>query len=522
VLVHDLVRHPARRAPDTPALIDGRTRCTFAELDARTAGLAVGLLGLAEPGDRVAMVADNCAAWVECYYAVPRAGMVLTFLNQRLAPPELAAIVEAAGARVLIAQARYLDALRPLLATGRMGTVRVTVGVEPDPAADVAYERLVASGDPTRHLPAVGTDDVAWLIYTSGTTGTPKGAMLTHANVVAGVLSGAFGRPVAAGDVYLMPFPLCHVAGHNVLIQHLMARPVVVAPRFEPASFVASVTAHGVTTVSLAPTMISMLLDHLDAHPGDRGRLAGLRAIGYGASAIPVGTLRRGMDVLHAAFSQGYGMTELAGNAVFLGPEAHRRAVAGEEHLLAACGVPGPLVEVRVVDDGCDDVAGGSVGEIVVRGDQVTPGYWEDPAATAAAFTDGWFRTGDLGRWDAEGNLYVVDRAKDLIVTGGENVASREVEDAISTLPAVGEVAVVGVPDARWGEAVCAVVSVRPGATLGADEVVAAVRDRLAGFKKPRHVVFVDHLPKNATGKVVKADLRRLAAEHLGGRGPRE
>jgi acyl-CoA synthetase (AMP-forming)/AMP-acid ligase II len=237
--------------------------------------------------------------------------------------------------------------------------------------------------------------------------------------------------------------------------------------------------------------MLVSLLDHLDASGTD---LPTLRLVGYGATPIPPAVLRRAVERLGVTFSGSFGMTELSGAAAFEG-------------------VPHPLVSFRVVDEAMADVAPGEVGEIVVRGDQVTAGYWRDPVATAEAFAGGWFHTGDLGRWD-DGLLRIVDRSKDVIITGGENVMSREVEDVLHEHPAVAAVAVVGVPDEYWGEAVCAIVEAR--GEVSAEELIAHVGGRLAGFKKPKHVVFVEALPVNAAGKVRKAELRRLAAEHLG------
>jgi acyl-CoA synthetase (AMP-forming)/AMP-acid ligase II len=273
------------------------------------------------------------------------------------------------------------------------------------------------------------------------------------------------------------------------MVFHLRGRPAVVLGRFRADEFAATVVTHDVTAASLAPTMLVALLDHLDATGTD---LPTLRLIGYGAAPIPPAVLHRAVDRLGVTFSGSYGMTELSGGAVFEG-------------------VPNPLVSIRIVDDAMADVGPGEVGEIVVRGDQVTAGYWRDPVATAEAFAGGWFHTGDLGRWD-DGRLAVVDRSKDVIITGGENVMSLEVEGVLHDHPAVTSVAVVGIPDAYWGEAICAIV-VADGVT--ADELVAHVGQRLAGFKKPKHVVFVEALPVNASGKVLKAELRRLAAEHL-------
>jgi acyl-CoA synthetase (AMP-forming)/AMP-acid ligase II len=263
--------------------------------------------------------------------------------------------------------------------------------------------------------------------------------------------------------------------------------------------------------------MLSTLLDHVER----RGPAAvrSLRSIAYGAAPMPLAVLRRAATMLTVDFAQGYGMTELSGNAVFLGPDEHRRGLAGDTWLLGAAGRPGPGVSVRVVDDDLGDVPVGEPGEIVVRGDQVMAGYWSDPAMTADALHDGWFRTGDVGRFDGEGWLYVVDRKKDVIVSGGENISSRQVEEVLHQDPAVKEIAVVGVPDPRWG--VCAVVVPWPGQTIDGDALVRRAREVLAGFKVPRHVVIVEELPKNAAGKVVKADLRAWLASDPGARGPR-
>jgi acyl-CoA synthetase (AMP-forming)/AMP-acid ligase II len=288
---------------------------------------------------------------------------------------------------------------------------------------------------------------------------------------------------------------------------------VVLLPRFDPGAFVAAVAEHRVTTASLAATMLSSLLDHVEA-TGTAGGLSSLRTIGYGAAPMPVALLRRADAVLGCGFAQGYGMTELSGNAVFLGPDEHRDGLRrGDHELLRSAGRPVPGVAVRVVDAELRDVPPGATGEIVVRAPQVAAGYWDDDAATAATFVDGELRTGDLGRWDGDGRLHVVDRLKDVIVTGGENVSSVAVEDVLHASPAVREAAVIGVPDPHWGENVCAVVVPRDGAETGGQELSDLVAAELGGFTRPRHVVFVEVLPRNAAGKVVKDELRRLVAD---------
>jgi acyl-CoA synthetase (AMP-forming)/AMP-acid ligase II len=460
VLLHELVDAVAADTPDAPALIVSATgeAVTYGELSARVRrAAAVAAAATPHAGDRIAFIGENSAEWVDAYYGVPMAGRILTFLNHRLAQPEIDAIVR------------------------RSGAVFVDDWGADAPACE----------------PARDPSAVAWLIYTSGTTGSPKGAMLTHASLLAASDATAASRPFADDDVYLFPFPLCHVAGYNVVNHHRRGRPVVLLPRFEPGAFVDATNRYRATTSSLAATMLRTLLDHLDA-TGET--IPSLRTIAYGAAPMPAALLRRATDALGCDFAQGYGMTELSGNAVFLDADDHRRALAGDERLLVAAGRAAPGVELRIADDG----------EILVRAPQVTAGYWDDPEATAAALEPGgWFHTGDVGRLDDDGLLTIVDRKKDVIVTGGENVSSREVEEALHALPSVADVAVVGVPDATWGENVCAVVVRRDGdRDTTAGDVVDAVRGRLAGFKRPRHVVFVDDLPRNASGKILKHELR--------------
>lgn len=510
MLLQEMIEFAAIRSPRRTALVHGGQSLSFAELAERVERVAAGLQTRAAPGDRVAVLSENTAPFVELYYAAPKAGMILTPLNYRLHPDEWAELLSHAEPRVLIGERALLDRILP--SRERFPSVEAIVATDQAAAGEEAYDALLATDRPFEAPASQSPDDVAWILYTSGTTGRPKGAMLTHRSLFAGVAATAIARPVGAEDVYLFPFPLCHVAGYNVLLFHLHGRPVVLLRRFDVGEVLDAVEDHQVTNISLAPTMIAMLLDDPRLDGCD---LSSLRSIGYGASGIPAPVLRQGLERLGCDFAQGFGMTELSGNAAFLDADAHRRGAAGEEHLLKAAGRPGPLVAMGVVDDDLHEVPIGDVGEVVVRGDQVTVGYWRDDDATEAAFADGWFRTGDLGRFDAEGFLTIVDRKKDVIVTGGENVASREVEDVLHLHPAVKEVAVVGVADERWGDAVCAVVVVRDGATVTARELIELCRLHLAGFKKPRHVVFVDELPKNTSGKIQKHELRQTLPSML-------
>lgn len=509
MLLHDVVDSAAASVPDHSALIiDDRTH-TFAEVAADVAALAAGVAGVSSPGDPVALLASNGYAYPLAYYGVPRAGRMLLLLNQRLHPLEWVSQLERSQATVLMAETAFLEQLHATVTLPPL--VRTVVAID-GPGGDLTFGELLSAGGATPHdLPRVRPTDPAWLMYTSGTTGQPKGVLLTHRCLLAGVRHSIVMRPMAEQDVFLTAFPMCHVAGYQVIAAHLQRRPAVVLSRFAAVDFVAGVRDHGVTVCSLAPTMMDLLIEHLQQDPGALDLVRSrLRSIGYGSAPMPASLIRRVTETLDCELNQGYGMTELAGNVTALGPAEHRAAIADSPELLASAGTPGPLVKLAVMDPAGGLVPTGIEGEIVVRGEQVCGGYFDDPRATAEAVAGGWFHTGDLGVLGANGRLTVVDRLKDIIVTGGENVASREVEEVLRGLPGVRDVAVVGLADERWGERVCAAVVTDPAHPTTTEELVAGCRARLAGFKTPRTITFVTELPRTAAGKVRKDELRRL------------
>ncbi|WP_166905018.1 AMP-binding protein [Mycobacterium sp. DL440] len=480
-LLHELVSAAAAEAPQRRALVtdDGAT-ATFAEFDRQIRGVAGWVAARTAPGDRVAVVADNSAAYAQLYYGVPRSGRVLTLINQRLSPAEQAAQLVTAGPALLLGDERYLSALAH---TGAPAVAFESDEWQKAPAADLPF----ADAEP---------DDPAWLLFTSGSTGVPKAVVHSHRSILGAVWGSVAGRSVQPSGVYLLPFPMCHIAGYNMLVQHAVAATVVLCAQFRPEGFAHLVRTHEVTSCSLAPTMLHSLLGHLERTGTD---LPTLDAIAYGSAAMPLDLLRRAIDTLRVDFHQGYGMTETGGNITFLGPDDHRAGATGHPELLTSAGYPHRDVEIGIADTDGGLLPPGQVGEILVRGAQVTP------------IEGGWLHTGDMGRTDADGRLFVVDRLKDIIVTGGENVSSREVEDALSGHPGVDQVAVVAVPDDYWGEAVCAVVVPSPGPRPTVDELISHVRGTIAGFKRPRVVLFTEALPLTGNGKVAKDRVRTFA-----------
>jgi acyl-CoA synthetase (AMP-forming)/AMP-acid ligase II len=510
LLLGDFVDFAARRAADRTAILFEDRAFTFSEYKDRIDHLSDALIGIVKPGDRVGILSGNTSEYVEAYYGVPMAGMALTLVNPRLVAREVAYILSNAEVSAVFVQSEHLDTIREI--RDQVPTLRYVIvfGEEVPEGADLAYEPLLAGADPVRPDLEISDRDMAWLIYTSGTTGRPKGAMLSHRNLATSATNALMCTQPERYGTYIMPFPLAHVAGH--VSPTFLAKDItlIIQRAFDPEDYVRTVAEHGVTGSPMAPAMLGLILarpelDHYD--------VSSVRKLFYGASSISPELLRRSMQRFsNARFYQGFGMTELGGNPLFMDPETHLRGAADEPHLLAGAGYEVPYASVRIVDDDLQDVPVGEIGEIIVKGDQVMNGYWRNEEATREALVDGWMRTGDMGRMDENRLFYIVDRKKDMIVTGGENVYSREVEDLLAEHPAVQDVAVIGVPDPTWGENVCAVVVRRPGVEVDEDAIVAHCKGGLASFKKPKQVVFVDELPRNPSGKVLKRELRERYA----------
>ena len=492
----DVVRVHGRDRPDAPALIVGDHTITFGELDQRSNRVAQALAAAGVGfGDRVAFVERNGAEFFDVVFGLAKLGAVAVPVNWRLAAPEMRQIIDDAGATLVIVGADFaghLEAVEDGLAAG------VVVIGEHDRWP--SFDSWVA-GHPARDPGVVtGPDDLVFLMYTSGTTGAPKGVMLSNANYRCKCAGVAGPWRMDADAVTLAVMPLFHMAGSGWALAGLWHGGAVVVLRdVDPAAILDSVARHGVTNLLLVPAVIARLLERDDPALPD---FADLRIVVYGASPISDDVLLRGIDRFGSVFAQVYGMTETTGSVTQLDGADH---VA---HLLRSCGKPYPWVQIRIVGPDGTDVAPGAVGEVWTRSAQNMLGYWNNPDATAATLhPDGWLRTGDAGYLD-DGYLYLHDRLKDMIVSGGENVYPAEVENVLMTHPGVADAAVIGVPDQRWGEAVKAVIVASPGAELSAEDVIAYARTRLGGFKLPKSVDFVAALPRNPSGKLLKRELR--------------
>jgi long-chain acyl-CoA synthetase len=497
---------PLRRARrvhgDRTAVVDGARSVTYAELARRAGALGAALDRLdVAAGTRVGYLGVNSLAHLECWLAVPAFARVLVDLNFRLAVEELRAIVDDAGIELLIVDAAQLGVGRALRERCPLLRELVLDAPAPWPPDCLPYEDLIAG--PPAQAPDSPADTLAAISYTGGTTGAPKGVMLSHGNLLANARHNLIATGHRCGDRFLHVCPMFHVAGtSNVFACTWVGATQVVLPRFEAASVLATVERAGVTHTALVPTMLAMLLDAPEIDAAD---LSSLRHVQYAASPIAPELQRRVLDRLPCDVAQFYGMTEAAPTVSHLSPEDHRR----HPERLASMGAPVPGVEVELRAPDGQPAPADEIGELWVRGPNVMLGYWNRPDATADALVDGWYRTGDLARADEHGYLYMVDRAKDMIITGAENVYSVEVEAALLEHEAVAEAAVFGIPHPRWGEAVHAVVTLRAGATTSADELIAHCRGRIAGFKVPRSIdLRSEPLPKSGAGKVLKGRLR--------------
>ncbi len=497
-----LWRH-ARWSPEQIAIQDGRRRVTFGEFANEVRGLCQSLQKKGvKPGDRVAVVATNCIEYVELYLALGELDAILVPVNWRLRPNEMAPILKDSTATLVFFSPKFEAALSSLRAELPQVREWMTIGED----GPLPWEALSETEAPT--LTACNPDAVIIQMYTSGTTGAPRGAMLTHRNLRSMVASWLIEMPLQRGVDRSFPgTPLFHIGAVIIALCSLSSgSTLVLLPEFQPAEAVATLAAEEITHALFVPAMLRWML--LESQISELN-FSHLKTIVYGAAPMPVPLLREAMSVFHCSFLQGYGLTESSGVLTALRPDDH--CWPTEESPPARLASAGRAIyasEVRVVHPDGKSVAPGEVGEIVARGDNIMTGYFGMPEATASALRDGWLHTGDLARIDEQGFIYIVDRQKDMIIVGGENVYPQEVEVVLHGHPAVADVAVIGIPHAVWGEEVLALIILRPETQPTDREVIQFCRQQLARYKCPTKVEFRETIPRNAAGKILKRELR--------------
>ena len=502
--------HWAQSKPDDEAVTFKDRTWTWSQWYERVQRLAGALSerGITR-GDVIAFLDKNHPACVETTLAAASLGAATAIINFRLAADELDYVLNDSGAKLLIVGAEFEPAVEKI--RDKLSSLEHVVVVTPDGEDGDEYEAMLAAATPVGRSKDVEPDDVAIIMYSSGTTGRPKGVSLTQANLIAHTESAFAGWELEEGDKNLVAMPLFHVGGSSYMQLGLHTGVASYMTRDVDGAQLAGGILSGANRTFLVPAVLAKVLESGD----DAVKLfSALKTYGYGASPMPLPLLRKALEAWpDTDFIQAYGLTEVGGVISLLAPEDHRN---GDEERMGSAGRVVPGAEVRVVDpDSLEDVPEGEQGELWFRSKQLMKGYHNKPDATAEAITeDGWFRTGDIGRVDSDGYIFVEDRLKDMIITGGENVYSIEVERVIAEHPAVTEVAVIGVPDEKWGESVKAVVSLEGEATE--KEIIAFARERLAAYKCPRTVDVVDELPRNPTGKILKKDLRQPHWEKAG------
>jgi acyl-CoA synthetase (AMP-forming)/AMP-acid ligase II len=499
--IGDIVRRHARARGSRPAITCGATTLTWSELDERVNRLANALLGLGlSRGDRVAIVSRNCHRYFETHFACAKAGLVAVPLNHRLIAAELAYILGDAGVSAWIVDARHAAVARA--AGENLQPAPRLLGHSEGHGFELDYEELLAGAGAAPPEDRTTGTDLNVIAYTSGTTGRPKGAMLSQHNATLSAFVYAVHLGLGGDDRALACMPAyVYRAGSGGIAPMAVGAHTIIAD-FVAAEVPALIESHRITYVMFAPAMVNLLLREPSLRTAD---LSSLRSVFTGGAPIRPETIVEMAEVFGDVLGSVYGMTEATGIAA----TRHRVHGDGQDRsLLASAGRPMPLLDVRLLDSDGGEAENGEVGEITLRGDSVMLGYWNDPERTAAVLRDGWFRSGDMAWRDADGHLFLVDRSVDVINSGGINVYSTEVENAILTHPGVLECAVIGVPDPDWGEAVTALVVLREPGDVRAEDIVEHCRGHLASYKKPRRVEVVGSLPRNAMGKLDKKALR--------------